>query len=125
MPQSGEGCSVYSVLEAVRLSARSHLSLLSNPHKANETSPQTKLNRTEQSRLQGMGQGKINEIMDLALSPFTAKAFLSRPGQVLTSLDLIVIKWKTEGHIQNHLLGPLQLTEDLLSGCYRCVVFSL
>lgn len=35
--------------------------------------------------------------MDLALSPFTAKAFLSCPGQVLTSLDLISSNEKPKG----------------------------
>lgn len=46
--------------------------------------------------------------MDLVSRPLTAKALLSHPGQVLTSLDLAVIKWKTKGYTLNHLQDPLQ-----------------
>lgn len=45
--------------------------------------------------------------MDLVSRPLTAKALLGHPGQVLTSLGLAVIKWKTKGYTLNHLQDPL------------------
>lgn len=55
--------------------------------------------------------------MDLASRPLAANALLCHHGQVLTSQDFTVIKWNTKGHTLSHPQGPLQIAEDVLSGC--------
>lgn len=66
--------------------------------------------------------------MDLVLRLLTTKALLTHPGQILTSPDLVVIKWKTKGHTLNHIQGSLvafqRFTSWMLQMCCLCLFFS-